>query len=156
MTPVSITSTVDESKILTEDYAQAKTWTVVFKVSGANGEHAYDVKAANGNGSSAALTVTINTPVIVSIAVESMPYKTKYTVGQKLNTNGLELLVTYSDGSKAIVESGYTTDVTVLNNRGVQKVTVTYENHETTFNVNVWYSFIQIIIKLFSFSWLIK
>jgi len=78
-----------------------------------------------------------NPPItLTAIAVTTPPAKTQYNLGEELNTTGMVVTATYSDGStKAVMgydTSGYTK--TVLGN---QTVTVTYSGKTAVFTVNV-------------------
>ncbi len=71
------------------------------------------------------------------ISVNSSPDKTEYLVGDTLNTDGLTLLAEYVDGSKEIISEGFKCSVSVFSKTGTQKITVTYGECETTFNVTI-------------------
>ena len=72
-----------------------------------------------------------------SISVEKVPSKTTYYIGDSLNTSGLELLVTYDDGSSETVTSGFTTSGFSSTAAGTKTVTVTYQGYTDTFTVTV-------------------
>ena len=72
-----------------------------------------------------------------SISVKTMPSKTTYNVGDTLNTSGLVLKASYSNGTSSSVSSGFTCTPTKLSTAGTQKITVTYSGKTTTFNVTV-------------------
>ncbi len=69
-------------------------------------------------------------------SVVSKPTKTSYTVGEKLNTAGLKVRVTYKDGTTKDFTSGFTTSYD-FSKAGTKKVTVTVEGLQATFNVTV-------------------
>jgi hypothetical protein len=81
-------------------------------------------------------TPTTPPTTVTSIAITTPPTKTQYNLGEELNTTGMVVTATYSDGSTAAVmgyaTSGYTK--TVLGN---QTVTVTYSSKTAVFTVNV-------------------
>ena len=106
---------------------------------------------ANGNGSSYApgakftadASVTLYAQwqkievTIQSVSVKTNPSKTMYNVGETLNTSGLVITATYSDGSNKEITSGFTCNPTTLNTAGQQTITVTYQGKTTTFVVTV-------------------
>lgn len=74
---------------------------------------------------------------LTGISVAQMPGKTVYNVGETLDTNGLMINLNYSDGSRRTVVNGFTCAPAKLDNSGKQKITVTYENKNCTFDVTV-------------------
>ena len=96
----------------------------------------------NYNGQTYKARITVNvtdpppTPTLSSIAVTTKPTKTTYHVGETLNTAGMVVQATYSDGTKANV-TGWTCSPTTLSTAGTQTITVTYMTKSTTFPVNV-------------------
>ena len=76
------------------------------------------------------------TKVVSSIAVKTMPSKVVYTAGQKLDTSGLVLKVTYNDGSFADITSGFSASAD-LSSAGTKTVTVAYSGKSTTYKVTV-------------------
>ena len=76
---------------------------------------------------------------VVSIAIKDMPTKTEYYVGEYLNTNGLAVRATLSDGSTVDVTSIQYTDCTPwqFTEDGTQQVTVRYGGQTATYTVNV-------------------
>ena len=82
-------------------------------------------------------------PMLDSITVTSYPSKTNYKEGETLDLTGMIVIATYSDTSTQAV-TGYSTDPAegaVLNNSGLQLITVIYTEDDltrtTTFAVNV-------------------
>lgn len=77
---------------------------------------------------------------IVSIEIETLPTKTIYTQNEELDLTGGIVKVTYSDGttiemnlnSKSFTLTGYNNQTL-----GAQTITVEYEGHTTTFEVEV-------------------
>lgn len=102
-------------------------------------------KMYDENGSSIATTisngnVTVEskpTKTLTSISIQSNPTKTTYYIGDSLNTSGLQLNLTYSDGSNETVTSGYTTSGFSSSSTGTKTVTVSYDGKTTTFTVTV-------------------
>ena len=75
---------------------------------------------------------------VSSVSVKSKPSKTTYTVGEALNTKGLTLKVTYSDGTSENVTSGFTCSPSgQFSKAGQQKIVVTYGGQSTGFFVTV-------------------
>ncbi len=56
----------------------------------------------------AVFSVTVKRPSVSTVAIKTLPYKTEYFVGEKLDLTGLTLTATFSDGSTAIISSGFT------------------------------------------------
>lgn len=79
-----------------------------------------------------------NVAVLNSIIVANNPTKTEYYVGDALDTSGILITAVFSDGTSAGVTSGYTCSPTVLNNPGVQTITVSYSGVQTSFKVMVY------------------
>ncbi len=144
----SATSTVDESKILTADYKEAKTWMIEFTAYGANGTSEYTVET--GDGASQSFGVEIKNPEVTSIKVASMPNKTVYGKGEYFDATGMTLTVTYSDGTQKTVRDGYSTDGGRLTKTGTNTVTVRYGGKITTVNVTVRSALSQAIFSFFS------
>lgn len=77
-------------------------------------------------------------PVLVGeIAIVSLPEKQDYCLGEKLNTKGLAISITYPDGTTEILESGFYCSPQVLNETGTRTITVSYGNKSAEFTVNV-------------------
>lgn len=94
----------------------------------------------NGSSStviSPVIRVTVAEAVLSSISVNTMPAKKEYTVGDKLDTTGLEILAKFSDGSNAILTQGFEVSPSVLNTVGTQNITVSYQGKTCTFPVLV-------------------
>ena len=72
-----------------------------------------------------------------SITVSKSPAKTTYFLGDTLDTTGLELIATYSNGDTETVTSGYTVSGFDSETAGTKTVTVTYKEKDTTFEVEV-------------------
>ena len=71
------------------------------------------------------------------IEVVSKPTKASYYVGDTLDTTGLKLKATYSDGSTKTITEGFTCTPTKLDTAGTQKITVSYGGKTATFTVTV-------------------
>ena len=86
------------------------------------------------------IPVTVNAREITSLRVENMPNKVSYVTGDALNLDGLKVIANYNVGESADVTAGVTTDPAdgeILTQAGSIAVKVTYEGHETSFNINV-------------------
>ncbi len=124
----------------------------------AAGSAVITAKTADG-GYTASITILAADPEITSVTVKKSPAKTKYTYksDEALSLDGIELEVTYSDGTKIIVTdtskmnaSGFSAD-----KEGTQTVTVEYSGFRTDFSVTVSYAWWQWIIRilLLGFLW---
>lgn len=71
------------------------------------------------------------------ISISTMPQKTVYEIGESLNTTGLKLKLTYSDGSTETITSGYTVSGFDSSTAGTKTVTVKYGDLSTKFTVTV-------------------
>jgi len=85
----------------------------------------------------ATFTVTVKEPTITGITVKTQPAKTEYWVGESLDTIGLTLTATYSDGSTQEITEGFTVSGFDSTTAGTKTVTVTYEGFNATFTVTV-------------------
>lgn len=70
---------------------------------------------------------------IIGILVNSLPKKTDYIEGQKLDTKGLDIVTLRNDGYKESI-SDY--ELQYDNTAGTQTVTVKYKDFTTKFNIN--------------------
>ncbi len=71
------------------------------------------------------------------ITIVSLPDKQEYCVGEKLNTKGLSIFVTYMDGTTDILESGFYCSPQVMSEAGEQVITITYGDKSAEFAVTV-------------------
>ncbi len=71
------------------------------------------------------------------LSVVSLPEKQDYCVGEKLNTRGLVIEVSYPDGTSENIDEGFRYSPEYLTTAGTQEVIVTYGNSTATFTVNV-------------------
>ncbi len=77
-------------------------------------------------------------PILVGdLKIVSTPIKTEYCLGERLNTTGLVVSVTFPDGTKENIDEGFSCSPQILNETGTQTVTVTYGSSSATFEVNV-------------------
>ena len=91
----------------------------------------------NYGGKTATFTVNVQDVTLSGIAIASNPTKTSYYVGDTLDTTGLKLTATYSNGTTQTITSGFTCTPTALSTAGAQTVTVNYGGKTATFTVNV-------------------
>lgn len=82
-------------------------------------------------------TVTLRNPAqATGIRLSQLPYTREYDMRQELRTRGLEVVLTFDDGSEEIITdyivAGYDANV-----GGVQTITVTYGGYTATFTVTV-------------------
>ncbi len=89
------------------------------------------------NGKDVSYEVSVNEVLAESISIAANPVKTSYFVGDKLDTEGLTLSVTYNNGSTQTINSGFTCSPESFSEAGVQSVTVTYEGKTSSFDVEV-------------------
>ncbi len=85
---------------------------------------------------------------VVSVEITTLPSKLGYYYKDTLNTSGMKLNVTYSDGSTETITSGFEASPKSLNKTGVQKITVTYGGCSDSFDVSVSYAWWQWIIRI--------
>lgn len=78
-----------------------------------------------------------NPATLSSIAIENMPTKTTYQIGDALDTSGLKLKLTYSDSTTESVTTGFTTSGFSSATAGTKTVTVSYGGKTTSFTVTV-------------------
>ncbi len=71
------------------------------------------------------------------LSIVSLPIKQDFCVGEKLNTRGLVIGVTYPDGTKENIDEGFSCSPEYLTTSGTQIITVTYGNSSVEFPVNV-------------------
>ena len=75
-------------------------------------------------------------PIVNSISIKTMPVKTEYTVGERVNPTGLVLEATVANLTTTI-ESGYRCTPEYLTSVGTQVITVHYGGKTATYTVNV-------------------
>lgn len=71
------------------------------------------------------------------LVIASMPTKTEYTVGETVDTAGLSLTATYTDGKTGTIASGFTCMPETLTTAGTQTITVSYGGLTVSFDVEV-------------------
>ena len=88
-------------------------------------------------GATDTFTVTVKQPEINGIDIVSAPAKTEYWVGEALSTEGMVLLVSYTDGSVAEITEGFSVSGFQSAVAGEQTLKVTYQGATATFTVTV-------------------
>lgn len=74
---------------------------------------------------------------LTAISVASAPNKTTYFVGDALDTSGLTLTASYSNGTTKIIASGFTTEGFDSSTMGTKTITVNYGGKSTSFSIIV-------------------
>jgi len=99
----------------------------------------------------------VNVKKIDSISVSETPSKTIYAYKlEEFDPTGIEITVNYTDGTKDVVG-----DCSVLSfdgfnqyEPGSQKIKVSYFNAETDFNIDIGFTWWQMLIRIFLFGWI--
>lgn len=71
------------------------------------------------------------------LEIERLPARSIFLVGESLDTTGLELRLTYSDGSGHLVTDGFTTDGFQSGELGMRTVNVTYDTLTVCYQVQI-------------------
>lgn len=85
-------------------------------------------------------TVTFDIKVyalLTGLAWSSKPTKTKYNLGDAVDTTGAKLLATYSDGTNKTIETGFTVTPETLETEGTQVITIGFGDKTVTYSVEV-------------------
>ena len=115
-------------------------WTYTGFESSSEGSCAVTVRWVSADGS--VYTATINTeiynpaPKLTGIKISRLPYKLIYAKRTALNTAGIKVMGMYDDGSEKELTGCTFGKINALK-LGVQKITVTYGEFSTQFNVTV-------------------
>ena len=72
-----------------------------------------------------------------SVAVESMPDKTVYQIGEAFDPKGLSVRLNYADGTSFVINEGFGISGFDSSSAGTKTVTVTYQDKTATFSVTV-------------------
>lgn len=78
-----------------------------------------------------------NAVTLTGISISKAPTKTVYALGEPLDVSGLELKLTYSDGSTELVTNGFSVQGFESETAGTKTITVTYGGKTTSFSVTV-------------------
>ena len=95
------------------------------------------ITAKTVNGLTSNCTITVKKVEVTSLTIATQPTKTSYYVGDTLNTAGLTLKATYTNGTAKTISSGFTCNVSKLTSTGTQTVTVSYGGKTVSFKVSV-------------------
>lgn len=78
------------------------------------------------NGLKATFTVTVKAKSVTKVQILNYPYTMEYFCGEKIDTDGLSLKITYDNGTTETIDSGYTLSGYDRNTPGRQKVKVKF------------------------------
>lgn len=81
--------------------------------------------------------INISTVAVSSVAVYTIAQKTHYFVGESFDPEGLQLLITYADGSTEVVDDGYSYDTGAFTQTGTQPVEITLMDEAVLLEVTV-------------------
>lgn len=128
------TTTVTLPKLSTTDY----TYSVVKEPSYAEtGTGRYTWKTTTYGTFHFDVTLDKLTAELTKIEIASNPTKTVYQIGETLDTTGLSLKATYSDGSAKTITGGFTTSGFDSSSTGEKTVTVSFNGKTAAFTVTV-------------------
>ncbi len=96
-----------------------------------------DSESSESNGSNESSTEEESSVVLGQILLRTAPKKTRYFVGEELDTDGLTLTLEYSNGSTESTDEGFSCDPTSFDTAGEHTVTVNYEDFTVSFTVTV-------------------
>ena len=74
---------------------------------------------------------------VEAVAIDALPTKMEYYIGEALDTAGMKLNVGYADGTSKIITSGFTVSGYSTQKAGTETVSVTYEGKQVTFDIQV-------------------
>ena len=83
------------------------------------------------------IAVTVSENTAQTLTLLNYPQKLLYQVGEPLDTTGLQLAVSYSNGSTELITDGFTCSPTTLDYAGSQTITVSYMGMSCSFDVAV-------------------
>ena len=78
-----------------------------------------------------------NNAALAELSIQRMPERSMFLKGEGLDTTGLALKLTYSDGTSHVVTGGYTAEGFASDTYGEKTVTVVYDTMTLTYNVQV-------------------
>ena len=87
-------------------------------------------------GKTTTFKVTVKAKSLVSIAITKKPTKLTYIEGTNLDTEGMELTLTYDNGTKEIVTTGWI-ETYDFSQTGQREVQIVYQGKETILTVTV-------------------
>lgn len=92
---------------------------------------------ATASAVSAPILVNVTQPVVSSIMINTIPSKTRYIVGESIDTTGLSLVVNYGDGTQQVISSGFNVFPTIFTSAGTVAVELTYGGKSCSLPVTV-------------------
>ena len=92
---------------------------------------------ATASAVSAPILVNVTQPVVTSIMINTIPSKTRYIVGESIDTTGLSLVVNYGDGTQQVISSGFNVFPTIFTSAGTVAVELTYGGKSCSLPVTV-------------------
>ncbi|MBR3766655.1 MAG: bacterial Ig-like domain-containing protein [Clostridia bacterium] len=75
--------------------------------------------------------------VLTGISINTYPDKTEYDIGDVYSSEGLSLLLSYSDGTSSVITDGFIVSGGDTSSEGEKTVTVTHEDFSATYTINV-------------------
>lgn len=82
-------------------------------------------------------TVTVKAKSLTKIQILEYPYTMEYFCGDEFDPTGLQLKLSYDNGTSEIVDSGYTISGYDSSEPGKQTITVTYGSKSTKLNITM-------------------
>lgn len=107
------------------------------------GQQAYFCQVTNHNNShsctaeSDVIFMSVESPRVNGISIESMPAKLKYAPGDSLDTAGLSLRVSYDNGSSQVIDYGFDASPSTFDSPGRQLVELYYEGFRCYYEVEI-------------------
>lgn len=86
---------------------------------------------------SAPFVVNVTEAVVDSVMINTMPTKTRYALGETIDSTGASVLVHYSNGSQQVVYDGFQLYPNVMSTAGQVSITLTYSGKSCSFPVTV-------------------
>lgn len=83
------------------------------------------------------IAVSVSQDSIRDVSLLSLPSRTSYTVGDFVDTGGLQLRVIYTSGNMDTVTGGFSVTPSQFSYAGVQSVQVVYEGYSFSYDVTV-------------------
>lgn len=105
--------------VTTAGYSEKRTITVTYK------------------GKTAKFEITVNAVYAGKLEIVTLPSNRSYFAGDRVNTTGLRLKVTFSDGSSKEIDEGYSIFPDTLTGSGKQNVKVSFAGLTTEYEVEV-------------------
>ena len=74
---------------------------------------------------------------VLDVSIESLPYRTDYSLGEEPDTTGLRILVKFDNGYNEIRDDGFSVSPDRFDSPGAQSVIISYGGHSCGFEVSV-------------------